>query len=295
MGLASLLLWSSSFAVYTHLNGQIGTVRSAACVQFAAGVLGLAVQARRRRLRGLAGLPKRYLLLCGGLFVAYIVSVYLGIHLSGSPEQAVEVALMNYLWPTLMLVFSVPVLRMRARWFAAPGVAAALAGLVLVVGRGAFSWSEFVERLVSSWTPYALGLTAAVTWALYSVLTRRWLAPGSAGAVPIFFLVCGVTLSALSLVFPAPAQWSARTFAELAFLAVLPGWLAYTMWESAMQGGDIVLVTSASYLAPMAATILSCLYLGMTMTGRLWGGCALLVAGAVVCRFAVTEPRPNLR
>ena len=290
MGLASLLLWSSSFAVFTHLNAQIGTVRAAACVQLAAGALGLAVQARRRRLQGLAGLPKRYLVLCGGLFVAYIVSVYLGIHLSGSPEQAVEVALMNYLWPTLMLVFSVPVLRMRARWFVVPGVAAALCGLVLVVGRGGFTWSGFTDRFSAHWAPYVLGLTAAASWALYSVLTRRWLAPGSAGAVPIFFLICGVVLAALARVFPVPAEWSARTLLELAFLAILPGWLAYTMWESAMQGGDIVLVTSASYLAPVAATVLSCLYLGLTMSGSLWGGCALLVGGAVICRFAVTEP-----
>jgi hypothetical protein len=60
-------------------------------------------------------LPKRYLFGCGALFVSYEVALYLAVGLSVSDQQVLVVGLINYLWPALILLTAIPILRYRAR------------------------------------------------------------------------------------------------------------------------------------------------------------------------------------
>ena len=52
----------------------------------------------------------------------YMFSIYLGIGLASSRLQALEIGLLNYLWPALILVFSVFLLdkSLTFCWFLGP-------------------------------------------------------------------------------------------------------------------------------------------------------------------------------
>ena len=57
-----------------------------------------------------------------------------------------------------------------------------------------------------------------------------------------------------------------------------------------MAFASVVLVAAMSYLTPLLATLVSCWYLEIRATATLWLACAMVIAGAVVCKLSVSEP-----
>ncbi|MBM4019631.1 MAG: aromatic amino acid DMT transporter YddG [Planctomycetes bacterium] len=291
-GLLAILLWSTTFAVSRSLAEQVGVLTAGSAMLVGGGVLGcLYVALVERRPAALFRLPRAYLLGCGVLFVAYMVCLFPAIGLAASRQQTLEVGIINYLWPGLTLLFSIPILRTRVRRPFFAGIAMAAAGAALAPLRwGEYSAAALAENLRANPLPYGLALVGAVVWALYSTLSRRWASAAESGAVPLFTLAAGLVLAALRPVFDEPGAWTWRAGAELAFMAVCPVMLAYALWDRAVRKGNLTLVAAASYLAPLLSTVLSALYLGVDLGWNLWLACGLLVGGAALAQWSVVEP-----
>lgn len=290
LGILATVLWSTTVAFSRSLTEQLGTLTAASCIYMLSGTLGcawlLGVTKGFRNFRP----PGRYLLGCGSLFVAYAVLLYLAIGLADSRQQAIEVGIINYLWPSFTLVLSIPILGHRVRWAFAPGVALAVGGAVLAtVGGIEFCWSRFVENLQDNYIPYVLALAAALTWAAYSNLSRLWAGNAESGAVPVFLLASGVVLVVARLFVTEQSHWAPRVWPELLYMAVLPGLLGYVFWEAAMRKGHMVLVAAIAYCIPLLSTMISCLYLRVAMGFELWLACGLVIAGAVTCKWSIIE------
>jgi drug/metabolite transporter (DMT)-like permease len=287
LGLAAILLWSTTVAFGRSLGEQIGPLTTAALIYLLGGTLGCVYLALAGALPALRALPRRYLYGCGGLFVLYMVSLYLGLGLADTHDQVLQVGLLNYLWPTLTVLLSVPILRLRARPLLLPGALLATTGILVATAQGRpLTWAA--ASLARNSLPYLLGLSAALSWALYSTLSRRWASQAAGQAVPLFMLCTGLLLGAARLLAPEQTRWTARAGAELAYMAIGSN-LAYAFWERAMRRGDIVLVAAASLFAPLLSTLVSTLYLGARPGPRLWIGCALVIAGAAICKRSVRE------
>jgi len=295
LGFLAIAFWSTTVGVSRSLTEQLGTFTSAACIYCLAGALGSAVLLARKAGRAeLRRLPRLYLLGCGGIFVAYMVCLYVAVGLAASRQQVLEVALINYLWPSLTLALSVPLLGNRARIGLAPGVVAAVAGIFIAMAQSTgFDWQTFTQNLRAGAVPYVAALGAAVTWALYSNLTRRWASTVKGGAVPLFLLASGVVLGLLRATVTEDAAPTARSVGELLYMAVFPALIAYVMWDVAMRRGNMVLVAAASYLTPLLSVAIGAVYLGIPLTARLWLACALVIAGAVTCKLSVVEHQPH--
>lgn len=297
LGLLAILIWSTSFAFARSVQEQLCPLAGAAGIYLLGGSLGLVhMLLVQRRGRALLRMPAAYLLVCGGLFVTYILAVQMGIGYARNRQQAIEVIVTNYLWPGLTMALSVPLLRQRARWFLAPGVLLGIAGVALAVFNGAdFSVGVLRENLRLAPLPYVLGLIAAVSWALYSNLSRRLAGSGQASGVPVFLLLSGLAFGVMHLLSTEQPRWSGRTALELVYAGLFPGLLAYTFWEAGMRRGRIALIVAASYVTPLLSTIISCLYLGVPMGAGLWVACGLVVVGAVLSSLAIQPARPAAR
>ena len=292
MGIGAILLWGMSIAMSRRVTEQLGVLPASAWLYFLSGLMGTGYFVLTGRGRKLTGMPFRHLLLCGVVFVAYGPSLYLAVGLAVDRQQAVEVGIINYLWPSLTLVFSLPVLGFRARWWLWLGMAAAVAGVAMAMFTGqAFTWSVLANNLRAHWIPYGLALNAAVLWGLYSNLTRRLSRGVEGSAAPLYLLATGVVLMLSGLAVPheAPA-WTPRAVVELFFMAAGPGMLAYVLWDIAMRRGHMILVTAMSYAIPLLSTLISCLLLGVRMGPTLWAACGLVIGGAVLCKFALRDP-----
>lgn len=163
---------------------------------------------------------------------------------------AIEVNLVNYLWPLLIVVFAafVPGSRPHRAQFA--GTALGFAGVIIMLARGQY---VFVDA--ESWPGYVAALGAALIWSSYSVLNRRFHAvPGSAigGACLIVALLAGLTHLALEeTIVPLPGQCLV-----LVLMGLGPVGMAFRLWDAGTKHGDLAVLGTLSYAAPVFSTLL---------------------------------------
>lgn len=287
-GFLAILLWSSTVALARSLTEQLGP-RTATAAVYLTGAL--AFCARRflsgRPVMDLGGVSRAYLAGCGALFVFYMFALFQSVSLAADRLQVLEVGMLNYLWPTLTILLSLVLLGRRGSWLLVPGTLLALGGEFLVLThQGPFSWHAAWTHVRANPPAYALGLAAAVSWALYSTLTRRWSAPGSRGAVPLFVAGTGVLMLICRLPVHESSRWSLHAAVEVTFLGAATA-AAYAAWDLAMRRGDVILVAAASYFTPLLSTLVSCVYLGLAPGSRLWAGCIALILGSLLSWHSV--------
>ncbi|VEC78241.1 Permease of the drug/metabolite transporter (DMT) superfamily [Raoultella ornithinolytica] len=56
---------------------------------------------------GCGQMPRAYLLAGSLLFVSYEICLALSLGFAGSRQQAIEVGMVNYLWPSLTILFAI--------------------------------------------------------------------------------------------------------------------------------------------------------------------------------------------
>jgi drug/metabolite transporter (DMT)-like permease len=219
-----------------------------------------------------------------------MVCLYVAIGFASDRQQVLEVALINYLWPALTLVFAIPILRKKAQVWLVFGVFLGFVGVFFATFSGeSFSWRTFGENMAANYLPYVFAFVAAVSWALYSNLSRLWGGQTESGGVPLFLLLSGLVFVSLRAFTPEDTRWTFRSMLELVYMMIFPTALGYVFWDEAMRKGRIILVASLSYLTPLLSAVIAIVYLGVRAGWNLWIGCILVVAGAAVCKLSVKE------
>lgn len=288
LGLVAILLWSTTIAFSRSLTEQLGTFTAAALIYILAGLSGLLIEMLRPGgVRKLLRAPRAYLLVCGGLFVLYMTALYLAVGLAATRIQVIAVGLINYLWPALSLVFSIPLLRRRAGPLLPVGIILALAGTWLATTSDVQPGELLTGQ--TSLLPYGLALVAAIAWALYSNLSRRLGEGSDSGGVPLFLFASGLLLGVIRLFVTENSQWSHAAVLELVYMALFPGMLAYVLWDIAVRKGEIVLVASLSYLTPLLSTLVFALLFNIRPGAVIWLAAGLVIAGALVCRQSISD------
>ena len=290
-GILAMVLWSSTLTLSRTLSEKIGMLQAAAIVYILGGSLACVYFfVNNHGWQKCQNFSAKYLTVCGGLFALYTVSLYAAIGLSVNRQQALESGIINYLWPGLTLLFAVPILGCRAAWSLLPGIVIAFAGVALAIGsRERISWQILWDNLRYHHVAYCFALTAAVTWALYSNLSRRWTRAHGQSAVPIFLLLTGLLIGAIALFYPVKQEWSLRVVAEAIYAAIMPTFLAYVLWDYAMIHGRIVLLAALSNFIPVLATVIFCLYFRYLPNPGLYLAVLLVASGAVVCNYSLRE------
>ena len=288
-GILAILFWGTTIAFSRSLTEQLGPLTAASWIYLLSGIWGcIYLISKPGGIKKTFQLPILYLIGCGALFTIYAVFLYLAVGLAFSREQVIEVSIINYLWPGLTLVFSLPILHKKGRITLIPGVVLAFSGFYLAtVQSGMFSWEGFKGNLQVSYLPYLLAFMAAISWGLYSNLVRRWAGHTESGAVPIFLLITGLILTTIRFIFPEESYWTPRVVVELLYMSIFPTFLAYFFWDRAMRKGKIILVASLSYFTPLLSIIISSSYLQVAVRANLWIACGLVIAGAIVCKFSI--------
>ncbi|MCC6556458.1 MAG: EamA family transporter [Polyangiaceae bacterium] len=271
-GLAAIGLWAS-LAVLTTATGALPPFQVLATSFGVAGLLGLALLLRPGG-PGAGGL--RQPPLAAALSTAALFGYHALYFIAFKRAPAVEVNLINYLWPLLIVLFAALLPGERARPGQVLGTLLGLAAAVLLLGRGR------VPALDPAHVPgYAAALGAALTWSAYSVLNRRFGAVPSAAIVGPCLLVAALGAAAHALVevtvAPTAAQW-----AVLAAMGAGPVGAAFWLWDHGTKRGDLPLLGMLSYAAPVLSTGL------LLAAGRAaphWsqaGALALLLCGAAI-------------
>ena len=289
-GFAAIVLWSTTVALIRSLSERVGPITAGVAVYAVGGVFCMGPLLRSKTSPDqIWNLPNRYLLACGGLFVLYMLVLYLGIGLANDRHQVLQVGLLNYLWSAFTILFSLFLLEKKGHFILIPGTLFALTGIFLVLTQGSsISWSSVGENVSKNPVAYIFGLTAAISWALYSNLTRRWGEEVRSSGAILFIPVTAIVLLLVRLCIKEPGTWSLAAAFETGSLG-LATVLAYVFWDIAMRKGNLVLVAAFSYFIPLLSTLLSSLYLHVTPGLSLWFGCVLIVVGSLMSWKGVSD------
>jgi drug/metabolite transporter (DMT)-like permease len=245
-GLLAILLWSSLALLTTATEGLPPFEVLAIGFGFAA-LFGFA----RTVLRGRHGWRELHQPLSA---LALTTAALFGYHalyfIALKRAPAVEANLLNYMWPLLIVLFAglLPGVRVRGAQFV--GTLLGLVAAIVLVTRG--SGIEIQPRFLSG---YLAALCAAVIWAAYSVLNRRHAAVPSA-AITVACALVAVFGAMAHLAFERSVQPGALQWGVLALMGLGPVGAAFLLWDHGTKHGDIALLGSLSYLAPLLSTLL---------------------------------------
>ena len=193
---------------------------------------------------------------------------------------AVEANLINYLWPLLIVMLSPLVLsgyRLGANHIL--GALLGLSGAALIVTNGQLGLNS------TSLPGYLYAAGAALTWALYSLFTKR-LPPFPTNSVAAFcaigsllafslYALTGGSLSSLAHIPPI----------ELFFLLLAglgPMGAAFFFWDAALKRGDPRVIGSLAYLTPLLSTLNLVLLAGKPLTALNFAAMLLIITGALL-------------
>ena len=124
-------------------------------------------------------------------------------------------------------------------------------------------------------------MAAAVLWASYSVLSRRF------GDVPTeavggFCLATAVLAGLSHLLFETTVAPSGGEWLAVLAMGIGPVGAAFFVWDHGVKRGDIRALGVLSYATPLASTLLLILF-GQAAGGwTVWAACALIMGGAVL-------------
>lgn len=278
-GLVAILLWSTSVGLIRTITERFGPTGGAALLYSATALL-LCLTRGIPRWRTM---PKGWLLGAGLLFVSYEIALATSLGLATSRQQALEIGMINYLWPSLTILLAIPLNQQRWRIWLWPGLLLALGGIIRVLGGdGGLQPARLWQNISQQPLAYGLALYAAISWALYNNITRRY-ARGSNG-VTLFFLAtalalwAGVTLSPITIPWSQPPQAWLEVILMAGFVAC-----AYSAWDWGIQQGNLSLLAAASYFTPVLSSLLAALWFGIIPGLAFWQGVAMVTAGSLIC------------
>ena len=211
------------------------------------------------------------------------LSFCLAIFTSSGGAQTMEVGMVNYLWPSLTILFAVLFNKVRTRWWLYPGLVVAFSGIVMILsGDKGFSLAEFAGRFAQNPISYIFALTAAVTWAGYSSMTRAW--GGTNNPTTIIFLIDTAIFGVFWLlgIGSAPVAASAHGLMSVVFGGFAVG-MAYVAWTLGMSRGSITILAAASYFTPVLSCLFATFWIDAQLDSGFWSGVALVVAGSLLC------------
>jgi drug/metabolite transporter (DMT)-like permease len=286
MGLVAIMLWASIVALIRGVSESLGATGGAAMMYTVASVF-LVLTVGFPNLRQF---PRKYLIWGSVLFVAYELCLSLSIGYADNGRQAIEVGMVNYLWPTFTLVSAIVFNRQKANLLVVPGFVLSMMGIGWVLGgdRG-IDVAGMLENVKDNPLSYGLAFSGALIWAAYCTVTAR-IANGKNGVTPFFMLVSAVLWVKYAIDGSGAMSFDVHAMVYL-FLAAAAMGFGYAAWNIGILHGNATILAGASYFIPVISAALAATLLHAPLSDAFWHGALMVCAGSILCWIA-TRPRP---
>ncbi|HEM8404676.1 TPA: aromatic amino acid DMT transporter YddG [Acinetobacter baumannii] len=279
IGLSAILMWASMVGFVKHITTAIGPDVGITLIYTLSALLLLIIF----RVPNFKLISKKYLILGAILFIAYELCFSFALAYSKTAQQAIEVSIVNYLWPSLTVLAFVIFRELKFNVFIILGLLISISGIIFIqTGNGDFSLGRVVDNFHSNPLSYVLAFIGAIIWAFYCVLTKK-IGKGQ-NPIYIFFLGVAITLW-LKLLFSGQVSFPSLDLNTILFLIVASAaiGLGYAAWNIGIIHGNITMLVVASYFTPIISSLLAMLVLQTELSISFWQGTAMVTAGSLIC------------
>ena len=187
----------------------------------------------------------------------YHFLLFMGLRLA----PAVEVNLINYLWPLLLVVLAplyLPGMSLRPVHLMASAMGFGGA-IIAIVGAQTSASASASTTPSNPLLGYLLALLAACAWANYSLQTKRLSVQGRGfptAAIGLFGLVSGGFSLLCHWALEPAVSLSLQDWGLLVLLGLGPLGASFFLWDQALKLGDARHIGILSYITPLASTTL---------------------------------------
>ena len=281
IGLVAILLWSTMVGLIRSVSEGLGPVGGAAMIYTVSGLLCLATVG----FPDIKRFSKGYLIAGSVLFVSYEMCLALSLGFAATRSQAIEVGMVNYLWPSLTIVFAILFNGQKSTLWVIPGLAISLLGVGWVLGgENGLHVHDIMLNIVSSPLSYGLAFAGAFIWAAYCTVTRRY-ARGQNG-IRLFVLLTALRLWVKYAVSDQPEMvFSVPVVVKLLMCGVALGF-GYAAWNIGILHGNVTVLAAVSYFTPVLSAALAAIMLSSPLSFSFWQGALMVCAGSLLCWYA---------
>jgi drug/metabolite transporter (DMT)-like permease len=275
-GAVAVLLWSSlaPLTVVAHGIPPLQLLATTFGIAFLCGLSWVALVGGGPALKRLWQ-PFGYFAFTVAALFGYHALYFTALALAPAPQAS----LVAYLWPLLMVLFAA--LGTGEQGFRVIHI---LGGVLGLTGAALLLLAGDGHRIPAPHRTLGLlaALGCALTWSTYSVANKQFRNVPTEAMVLVCGIVATMGLFAHCLVgeptiAPQGSQWTA-TLA----LGVGPVGLAFFAWDHGTKQGNVSLLGTLSYGAPVLSTLLLVILGRAPASPELVAACALVTAGALV-------------
>ncbi len=284
-GVIAILLWSSVTALIRDLSELFSPIAGAAMMYSISAIFLMSVMGVPK----IKDYPIRYVLIGGSLFVTYEICLALSLGMANSRLQAMEMSIINYLWPALTILLSVLVSPKKVNILVYPSILIAFTGVGwCIAGDQGISINTLINNISDNPITYLMAFSAAFIWAFYCVITKK--ISNGKNAIVLFFAATAITLWVKYFFSNEPSlHFTLPSTLTLIISGIVIG-TGYALWNQAVIGGNIILLGTISYFTPVFSTLFASVYLSISLTSSFWKGVALVTLGSLIC-FVVTRTK----
>ncbi len=289
IGLTAIALWSSIVGLIRGVSESFGATGGAALIYTVASAMLLLTVGPTR----ISQLPRRYLWVGGVLFVAYELCLSLSLGYANDARQAIEVGMVNYLWPTFTLTAAILFNGQKSSALIFPGFALGVLGVCWVLGGDqGLEAGAMLANVRSNPLSYGLAFVGALIWAAYCTVTAR-IAQGK-NAVTLFFALTAASLWVKYALHDSnPPMTASLHSVVLLVLAASAMGFGYAAWNVGILRGNMTILAGASYFIPVFSAALAAAVLQTPLSLSFWWGACMVVAGSILCWLATRARKPQ--
>lgn len=286
LGIIAIILWSSVVGLIRSVSESFGALAGIALIYTIASVFLFASFGFPK----LSKFPKPYLIWGTLLFVVYEICFTLSIGFAKTPRQAIEVGMVNYLWPSFTIVATMLFTQQKANFWLTPGLLLAFSGIVWILGgEQGINPSEIWQNIQSSTLSYFMAFIGAIIWAAYCVLTAKT-AKGSNGITLYFMLVAVVLWIQYLLMDNSSIPFTLPSTIHLVLAASALGF-GYALWNFGILYGNMTLLAITSYFIPVFSALIAATILKTPLSFHFWQGVLMVSFGSVLCWLSTRKKK----
>ncbi len=194
--------------------------------------------------------------------------------------SAPNVALAYAMSPAFVLIISFFFLKERATFLKILGIAVAFAGTSFVLFERGFDFSS------NNFLGINLALGASASWALYTILGKRFVNKYGAIYTNLIAMVIGFILF-IPIFFYVKAPYNYLDFTgvqwiQILYLGIFTSGIAYILWYYALKKIDAGKVAVFNNIQPVLTTILAIIFLHQNLTLPFILGGLMTIAGVII-------------
>ncbi len=275
--LGAVLLWSTVATAFKIALRQLDTFRLLFYANLVAFVVLLVIFLLEKRVDELRNISYKELRMSAVRGILNPFLYYLVLFKAYDILPAQEAMSLNYIWPIVLVLLAVPVLRQKLGAYDFAGILISFAGSLVIVFKG-----QIINVKFNNLEGDLLALSSSVIWALFwlsnmkcrmSEVLKLLLSFGFGllFLTPLMFLYSGFSLPSLS------------SFLSVAYVGIAEMGLTFYLWLNALQKSEHAhSVSRLIYLSPFLSLIFISLFLHEKIDISTVAGLVLIIAGIVI-------------